>query len=171
MQVKGTQLLRWTRQTDDGQQSMLIAERELTDSSSKERRMDMLIAERELTDSAQQKECKMYTILVDALCMDCHSEQLLNRAAVTEGVVESIIGLILFDFLGEIAMGEVRVIFEPATDDHPSIYRLRVPATGLNEMIETPIDLLQARLEHAISCELLEHFHTVVINAVDVEKT
>ncbi len=169
MQVKGTQLLRWTRQTDDGQQSILSTEREPADCSSKERRMDVLIAERELTDSAQ-KECKMYTILVDALCMDCHSEQLLNQAAVIEMSVESMIGLILFDFLGEIAMGEVRVIFEPATCDHPSIHWLRVQATAFNEMIETPIDLLQARLEHAISCELLEHFHIVVINAVDVEE-
>jgi hypothetical protein len=112
----------------------------------------------------------MYTALIEALGLDCHSDLLLNKEVIIEAVVESVVGMILCDFFGEIAIGEVKVIFVPATCQQTSIHWLRVLATCSNETIETPVDLLQARLEHVISCELLEHFHIVVINNIDVHK-
>jgi hypothetical protein len=112
----------------------------------------------------------MHTILMDALCLDCHSELLLNTGANIEAVVESTIALILLDFLGEVVVIEgVKVIGAPATLNQSAQHLLQVQATNSNETIEMPIDLLEARLEEAICCALLEHFHTVVINAIEVQ--
>jgi hypothetical protein len=112
----------------------------------------------------------MYTILMDALCLDCHSELLLNAGANIEAIVESTLALVLLDFFGEVVVIEgVRVIGAPITLNQPTQHLLQIHATSLNEALEMPVDLLEARLEEAICCALLEHFHTVVINAIDVQ--
>lgn len=112
----------------------------------------------------------MHTILMDALCLDCYSDLLLNEGASIEAVVESIVGLILLDFLGGvIAINGVKVICIPATLGRLSEHWLQVHATSFNEDIAMPLDLLTIKLDEAICCALLDHFHIVVINAIDVQ--
>lgn len=112
----------------------------------------------------------MYTILMDALCLDCHSELLLSEETDNEAVIESVIALILHDFFGDIAIEGVKMIDVPATHGQSSQHLLQVHASSSNEIIALPIALLEARLEEVICCALLEHFHTVVINAIDVHQ-
>ncbi|HEX7733779.1 MAG TPA: hypothetical protein VF458_02915 [Ktedonobacteraceae bacterium] len=109
----------------------------------------------------------MQRILMDALCLECYSDLLLEERANIETIIEGMIGLILLDFLGEgIVIDGIKVICTPATT-RPSQYWLHMQATSANAAIDIQADLLEARLEEAICCALLEHFHTVVINSID----
>ncbi len=110
----------------------------------------------------------MYTILMDALCLDCQSALLLSEDVNNEAAIESLLALILLDFFGDIAIDEVNVTVAPATSDQPSLHALHLQASSARNTLDTPLTLLEARLEEAICCALLEHFHTVVINAVEV---
>lgn len=112
----------------------------------------------------------MYLLLIQVLCLECHSVQLLQEETSKEAVIESLIGLLLYDFLGEVAIDEVRLTHIPASSDQDAHYWLQVRATGLNEELAMPIPLLEARLEEAICCALLEHFHIVVIDTVEIRQ-
>jgi hypothetical protein len=169
MGAQGTQLLRWTRRTDSRRSYIRTQTPQASQGFCKERSMTMPVAEQELASSSR-KEQKMYTIHIDALCSDCNSPQLLGQATVREGMLESMLGLILLDFCGAVIIHEVKVQFEPASGNQPSHCRLEITATCSHEIAGIPLDLLQVRLEQAISCELLSHFETVVINAVDIER-
>ncbi len=112
----------------------------------------------------------MYTFLMDALCLECHSDLLLTEGANIEAVVESIVGLILLDFLGSvIAFDEVTVSQDPARPGQAAEYRLRIRATSFNKDTSLSPARLAVKLDEAICCALLEHFHTVVIDALDVQ--
>ncbi len=113
----------------------------------------------------------MYTILMDALGLDCHSDLLLQQGANIEPVVEDIAGMILLDFLGEvITMQDVRAhCIVPATADQSSSYHLQVRATSSSESVTLSTAELEFKLEEAITCALLEHFHIVVIHSIDVQ--
>lgn len=112
----------------------------------------------------------MYTILMDALCLDCYSDLLLNEEVNIEAAVESIVGVLLLDFFGEvIAIDGVRLVCVPATPGQPSQHWLQVQATSSGEEVDMPIDLLEIRLDEAVCCALLEHFHIVIINVIDVQ--
>lgn len=112
----------------------------------------------------------MYTMLMDVLCLDCYSDLLLNQGANIEMVVESTIGLLLLDFLGGvITIEKVLATCVPATLNQLSEHRLHMRATSSSEGIDMSLDLLTARLDEAICCALLDHFHIVVMNVVDVQ--
>jgi len=111
----------------------------------------------------------MQRILVDALCSDCYSDLLLKEGANIEAVIESTIGLILLDFLGEgIVIEGVKVICIPATANQPMQHWLSIQATSSNAAISLPIVTLEVRLEETICCALLEYFYTVVVNTIEV---
>ncbi|HEY0755065.1 MAG TPA: hypothetical protein VGD98_13995 [Ktedonobacteraceae bacterium] len=110
----------------------------------------------------------MQTILMDVLCLDCHSDQFLKEGANIEAAVESMIALILLDFLGgEIVIEHIRVSCSLATLTQPSQHWLQMYATSANTACAIPVNALEVRLEEAICCALLEHFHIVVINRID----
>lgn len=112
----------------------------------------------------------MYTFLMDALCLECHSDLLLTEGANIEAVVESIVGLILLDFLGGVITLDELVISQiPSACEQTTDYRLRVRATSFNEGADLSLDLLAVKLDEAICCALLAHFHTVVIDTLDVQ--
>lgn len=110
----------------------------------------------------------MYTILIDTLCLHGHSEQLPARRADIEIFVENSIAVILLDFFCHVGIDTVSLRELPATCCQPSSYSLHMQATGSTTTSESPLDLLELRLEEAIGCALAEHFHTVVIHAIDV---
>lgn len=112
----------------------------------------------------------IYTILIDALCLDCHSDLLLSEGAIIEVILESIAGLILLDFFGDLVMRWLKVDVHPATASQPMRHHLQLQATSSSETVAMPLDLLQARLEEAISCALLEYYEAIEIKAVDVRQ-
>lgn len=114
----------------------------------------------------------MQRILMDALCLDCHSDLLLNEGANIETVIEGMLALILLDFFGEgIVIESIKVICTPATTNQPLQHWLLLQATSSNPAHSLSLEMLEARLEEAICCALLDHFHTVVIHAIDVHPT
>jgi hypothetical protein len=112
----------------------------------------------------------MYTFLMDALCLECHSDLLLTEGANIEAVVESTVGLILLDFLGGvIAFDELTVSQSSTAPRQVAEYRLRIRATSFNEDKDLSLERLAVKLDEAICCAFLEHFHIVVIEAIDVQ--
>lgn len=116
-----------------------------------------------------RKDGTMYSILIDALCLDCYSEQFLIEGANIEALMENIVALVMLDFFGDVTIKGIRAIYVSATPGQSSSYHLIIQAASFNGTIDVPLDTLELRLEEAISCVLLDHFHTVVINAIDVQ--
>jgi hypothetical protein len=105
---------------------------------------------------------------MDALCLECHSELLLSEGVNIEAALESILALLLLDFFGDVVIDGVKVIYASTSPNQSAQFWLYIQATSSNGTIEMPIALLEVKLEEAISCALLEHFHIVVINAINV---
>lgn len=113
----------------------------------------------------------MYNISMDLHCLEGYSEILPEDAEHTELVIEDLVALILLDIFGTVVVDEVRVACLPTTPGRQACCELHVQATCATEEAEamaiTPA-LLEARLENAICCALIELFSTVLVNRLVV---
>ena len=113
----------------------------------------------------------MYRILMDVLCLDGYSEVLPGNAENTELVIEDLVALILLDIFGMVVVDGVQVVSSPASATQQAYYTLQVQAACSAEEIGAPaasLVLLEARLENALCCALIELFSTVLVNKLTV---
>jgi hypothetical protein len=115
----------------------------------------------------------MYRITMDVLCLDGYSEVLPNDGENTELVVEDLVSLILLDIFGIVTVEGVKATYTLATERHQSYCVLQIRVTSPIEAIEFSQDMpegVEARVEDAISCALIELFNTVLINRLVVSR-
>ena len=113
----------------------------------------------------------MYRILMDVLCLDGYSEVLPGNAENTELVIEDLVALILLDIFGMVVVDGVQVVSSPASATQQAYYTLQVQAACSAEEMGAPatsLALLEARLENALCCALIELFSTVLVNKLTV---
>ena len=108
---------------------------------------------------------------MDVLCLDGYSEVLPGNAENTELVIEDLVALILLDIFGMVVVDGVQVVSSPASATQQAYYTLQVQAACSAEEIGAPaasLVLLEARLENALCCALIELFSTVLVNKLTV---
>ncbi len=113
----------------------------------------------------------MYKIMMDVLCLGGYSEILPDDVENTELVVEDLVALILLDLFGMVAVDGVNVTYFPADSKQQSSCTLQVHAACSIEgtsALEASLETLEARLENAICCSLIELFNTVLMNRLVV---
>lgn len=113
----------------------------------------------------------MYEICMDVLCLEGYSEMLPGNAENTELVIEDLVALILLDVFGMVMVDGVRATSSPASGTQQAYYVLQVEAACSSEesiLPTTSLALLEARLEDAICCALIELFSTVLVNKLTV---
>lgn len=113
----------------------------------------------------------MYKIIMDVLCLEGYSEVLPGDVENTELVIEDLVALLLLDLFGVVAVDGVNVTCSPATPNQQASCWLRVRASCATEEAKAPdvsLDILEARLENAVGCALIELFNTVLMNKLIV---
>lgn len=113
----------------------------------------------------------MYRIRMDVFCLEGYSEVLPGDAENTELVIEDLVALILLDIFGMVIVDGVQVTSSPASAARQAYYVLQVEAVCSSEEAISPtasLALLEARLENAICCALIELFSTVLVNKLTV---
>jgi hypothetical protein len=108
---------------------------------------------------------------MDVLCLDGYSEALPGDGEHTELVIEDLVALILLDLFDAVVVDGVEVTCLPKTQNRQSLCSLQVRAVCPTEAASTPaesLETLEARLENALCCSLIELFSTVLINTVSV---
>ena len=108
---------------------------------------------------------------MDVLCLDGYSEVLPGNAENTELVIEDLVALILLDIFGMVVVDGVQVVSSPASATQQAYYTLQVQAACSAEEMGAPatsLALLEARLENALCCALIELFSTVLVNKLTV---
>lgn len=113
----------------------------------------------------------MYRIRMDVFCLEGYSEVLPGNAENTELVIEDLVALILLDIFGMVIVDGVRVTSSPASAARQAYYALQVEAACSSEdaiSLTASQALLEARLENAICCALIELFSTVLVNKLTV---
>ena len=108
---------------------------------------------------------------MDVLCLDGYSEALPGDGEHTELVIEDLVALILLDLFDAVVVDRVEVTCLPKTQNRQSLCSLQVRAVCPTEAAGTPaesLETLEARLENALCCSLIELFSTVLINTVSV---
>jgi len=111
----------------------------------------------------------MYRILMDVCCLNSYSEPLPGRGEGMELVIENLAALILLDLFELTEIESIKVFCQPAVATRPALCSFQVQASCPVETVSQPVASLEARLEDAISCALLQHFSLVIINGVSVQ--
>lgn len=110
----------------------------------------------------------MYRILMDVCCLNSYSELLPGQEEKIKLVIENLIALTLLDLFEVAVIEGIRVICLPTTATRQAFCSFQMQAACSEETTHLPADLLEARLEDTISCALLDHFSTVMINTISV---
>lgn len=113
----------------------------------------------------------MYRITMDVLCLDGYSEMLPSDVENTELVMEDLVARTLLDLFEVVVVDGVKVTYLPATRTRQSLCSLQAqvvcPADGAIVPVVS-LELLEAKLENAICCALIELFSTVFMNTMSV---
>ncbi len=115
----------------------------------------------------------MYSIRMDVLCLEGYSEVLPGNAENTALVIEDLVARILLDIFGMVVVDGVQITLFPASATQQAYYILQVQATCSSEEVNmsastASLALLEATLENAICCALIELFSAVLVNKLIV---
>ncbi len=108
---------------------------------------------------------------MDVLCLEGYSEVLPGNAENTELVIEDLVALILLDIFGTVVVDGVNVTCSPASATQQACCTLQVQAACSVEATSVPkvsLALMEAKLENALCCALIELFSTVLMNKLIV---
>jgi hypothetical protein len=111
----------------------------------------------------------MYHIFIDVLCRESYSAMLPEAGGNIEPGMEELLSLILLNVFGFVAINIMRTFYLPATSRALSLCALQMQATCLGGETDGSEEELEARLEDALCCALLERFSSVVINAISIK--
>lgn len=110
----------------------------------------------------------MFRILMDVCCLNSYAEPLPGKGESIELVIENLVALVLVDLFELVEIEDIRVFCQPAAATRPALCSFQVQASCPLEAMHLPVASLEARLEDAISCALLQHFSLVIVNAISV---
>lgn len=108
---------------------------------------------------------------MDVLCLDDYSEMLPGDVENSELLIENLVALILLDLFDVVVIDGVNVTCLPMTRTRQTLCVLQVRAVCSIETVNSPVNAperLEARLENAVCCALIELFSTVSMKAVRV---
>lgn len=111
----------------------------------------------------------MYLIQIEAQCIGDHFEVLLDEVKNAELMVEDLVGQILLDFFGEVAVDEVLIVFSPRSSEEQRDCTVYIQARCSLEgppVTEDQMQKVERVLEERVSYTLMELFGTVIVDRV-----
>ena len=112
----------------------------------------------------------MFRILMDVCCLHSYSESLTGKEENMELVIEDLVALILLDLFELAEIECIRVCCQQAAATRLALCSFQAQASCPLETMSLSLASLEARLEDALSCALLQHFNIVIINTINVHR-
>lgn len=110
----------------------------------------------------------MFRIFMDICCLNNHPEPLPDTGEYMERVIETLVFPLLPGLFEVVEIEGSKVRCLPAAATQPALCSLQMWAGCPLETLSQSIDVLEARLEEAISCALLQLFSLVIVNTISV---
>jgi hypothetical protein len=85
-----------------------------------------------------------------------------------ERVIETLVFPLLPGLFEVVEIEGIRVSYQPVAATQPALCSFQMWAGCPLETLSLSVDALEARLEEAISCTLLQLFSLVIVNAISV---
>jgi hypothetical protein len=110
----------------------------------------------------------MFRIFMDVCCLNNHFEPLPSTGESMERVIERLVFPLLPGLFEVVEIEGTRVSYQPVVATQPGLCSFQMWAGCPLEILSQSVDVLEARLEEAISCALLQLFSLVIVNTVSV---
>jgi len=110
----------------------------------------------------------MFRIFMDVCCLNNHPEPLPGTGEYMERVIETLVFPLLPGLFEVVEIEGTRVCCEPVAATQPALCSFQMWAGCPLATLSQSVDALEARLEEAISCTLLQLFSLVIVNTVSV---